>query len=102
MPTAELNTYVRALVQETPPPARGGRAPKIKYVTQADIRPPRFVVFSTGFLEAGYRRFLERKLREKWGFEGTPDRGLGQGPRVPRRGTATRADPPPGGPIGVR
>jgi GTP-binding protein len=72
VPTAELNTYVRALVQETPPPARGGRAPKIKYVTQADIRPPRFVVFSTGFLEAGYRRFLERKLREKFGFAGTP------------------------------
>jgi GTP-binding protein len=72
VPTAELNTYVRALVQETPPPARGGRAPKIKYVTQADVRPPRFVVFSTGFLEAGYRRFLERKLREKWGFGGSP------------------------------
>ncbi len=72
VPTAELNTFIRALVQETPPPPRGGRAPKIKYVTQADIRPPRFVVFSTGFLEAGYRRFLERKLREKWGFEGTP------------------------------
>jgi GTP-binding protein len=72
IPTAELNQYVRQLVQEHPPPARGGRAPKIKYVTQADIRPPRFVVFSTGFLEAGYRRFLERKLREKWGFGGTP------------------------------
>ena len=72
VPTAELNTFVRALVQETPPPARGGRAPKIKYVTQADIRPPRFVVFSTGFLEAGYRRFLERKLREHFDFEGTP------------------------------
>jgi GTPase len=72
VPTAELNTFIRALVQETPPPARGGRAPKIKYVTQADIRPPRFVVFSTGFLEAGYRRFLERKLRERFGFEGSP------------------------------
>ena len=72
VPTSELNSFVRALVQETPPPARGGRAPKIKYVTQADIRPPRFVVFSTGFLEAGYRRFLERKIRERWGFEGTP------------------------------
>jgi GTP-binding protein len=72
VPTAELNTFVRALVQETPPPARGGRAPKIKYVTQADIRPPRFVVFSTGFLEAGYRRFLERKLREHFDFDGTP------------------------------
>jgi GTP-binding protein len=72
VPTAELNTFIRALVQETPPPARGGRAPKIKYVTQADIRPPRFVVFSTGFLEAGYRRFLERRLREQFGFHGTP------------------------------
>jgi GTP-binding protein len=72
VPTAELNAYVRQLVQETPPPARGGRAPKIKYVTQADIRPPRFVVFSTGFLEAGYRRFLERKLRERYGFGGSP------------------------------
>jgi GTP-binding protein len=72
IPTSELNTYVRQLVQETPPPARGGRAPRIKYVTQADVRPPRFVVFSTGFLEAGYRRFLERKLRERYGFGGTP------------------------------
>ncbi|WP_241175958.1 hypothetical protein [Modestobacter sp. KNN46-3] len=72
VPTAELNTSIRALVQETPPPARGGRAPKIKYATQADVRPPRFVVFSTGFLEAGYRRFLERKLREQFGFHGTP------------------------------
>ncbi|WNV77609.1 ribosome biogenesis GTPase Der [Geodermatophilus sp. DSM 44513] len=72
VPTAELNAYVRQLVQETPPPARGGRAPKVKYVTQADVRPPRFVVFSTGFLEAGYRRFLERKIRERWDFSGTP------------------------------
>ncbi|QNG38511.1 ribosome biogenesis GTPase Der [Geodermatophilaceae bacterium NBWT11] len=72
IPTAELNNFIRALVQETPPPPRGGKVSKIKYVTQADVRPPRFVVFSTGFLEAGYRRFLERKLREKWGFEGTP------------------------------
>ena len=72
VPTAELNSYVRALVRETPPPARGGRAPKIKYVTQADVRPPRFVVFSTWFLEAGYRRFLERKLRERFSFHGTP------------------------------
>jgi GTP-binding protein len=72
VPTAELNTFLRQIVQETPPPARGGRAPRIKYVTQADVRPPRFVVFSTGFLEAGYRRFLERKLRERYGFGGSP------------------------------
>ena len=41
-------------------------------MTQADVRPPRFVVFTSGFLEAGYRRFLERKLREQFGFAGTP------------------------------
>jgi GTP-binding protein len=40
--------------------------------TQADVRPPRFVLFTTGFLEAGYRRFIERRLREEFGFTGTP------------------------------
>ena len=35
-------------------------------------RPPTFVLFTSGFLEAGYRRFIERKLREKFGFEGSP------------------------------
>ncbi|MBC6460935.1 hypothetical protein HKK72_24100, partial [Actinomadura sp. HBU206391] len=36
------------------------------------VRPPRFVLFTTGFLEPGYRRFIERRLREEFGFEGTP------------------------------
>ena len=44
------------------------------FATQADTRPPRFVVFATGFLEAGYRRFLERRLREDFDFVGTPIR----------------------------
>ena len=56
----------------TPPPSRGGKLPKVLFATQADICPPRFVVFSSGFLEAGYRRFLERRLREEFGFVGTP------------------------------
>src|SRR3712207_7136490 len=103
VPPAELNPYVRALVQETPPPARGGRAPKIKYVTQADVRPPRFVVFSTGFLEAGYRRFLARQIRERGGFEGTPievsvkgrgGRGRDRGRGGPGGGTADRGREP--------
>ncbi len=72
MPTATLNQWLRTTVDKTPPPPRGGKAPKIRYATQADIRPPRFLVFSTGFLEAGYRRFLERKLREDFGFAGSP------------------------------
>jgi len=72
VPTATLNQWLRSTVDRTPPPPRGGKAPKIRYATQADIRPPRFLVFSTGFLEAGYRRFLERKLREDFGFAGSP------------------------------
>ena len=35
-------------------------------------RPPRFVIFTSQFLEAGYRRFIERRLREEFGFEGSP------------------------------
>ena len=72
VPTGRLNAWVGDLVAATPPPARGGRAPKVLFATQAGIRPPHFVLFTTGFLEAGYRRFLERRLREEFGFEGSP------------------------------
>jgi len=72
VPTATLNQWLRTTVDKTPPPPRGGKAPKIRYATQADIRPPRFLIFATGFLEAGYRRFLERRLREDFGFAGSP------------------------------
>jgi GTP-binding protein len=51
---------------------RGGKQPKILFATQAGIRPPHFVLFSSGFLEAAYRRFVERRLREEFGFEGSP------------------------------
>ena len=57
-----------------PPPVRGGKQPRILFATQATARPPTFVLFTTGFLEAGYRRFLERRLRETFGFEGSPIR----------------------------
>ena len=60
------------VVAATPPPSRGGRAPKVLFATQAGTRPPRFVLFATGFLEAGYRRFLERRLRAEFGFAGSP------------------------------
>jgi len=74
VPTGRLNAWVGDLVAATPPPARGGRAPKVLFATQAGIRPPHFVLFTTGFLEAGYRRFVERRLREEFGFEGSPVR----------------------------
>ena len=51
---------------------RGGKQPKILFATQAGIRPPHFVLFTSGFLQAGYRRFVERRLREEFGFEGSP------------------------------
>jgi GTP-binding protein len=67
-----LNAWLGEVVAATPPPVRGGKQPKILFATQAGTCPPRFVVFTTGFLEAGYRRFLERRLREEFGFAGTP------------------------------
>jgi GTP-binding protein len=70
--TGQLNTFLKELVAATPPPVRGGKQPKILFATQATARPPTFVLFTSGFLEAGYRRFIERKLREKFGFDGSP------------------------------
>jgi GTP-binding protein len=70
--TGQLNTFLKEIVAATPPPVRGGKQPKILFATQATARPPTFVLFTSGFLEAGYRRFIERKLREKFGFEGSP------------------------------
>ena len=70
--TGQLNAFLGRLVAEHPHPLRGGKQPRILFGTQADVRPPRFVLFTSGFLEAGYRRFVERRLREEFGFEGTP------------------------------
>jgi GTP-binding protein len=72
IPTGRLNAFLGELVAAHPHPLRGGKQPRILFATQADTRPPRFVIFATGFLEAGYRRFIERRLRETFGFEGTP------------------------------
>jgi GTPase len=74
VPTGRLNTWLRDVVAATPPPVRGGRQPRILFGTQATARPPTFVLFTTSFLEAGYRRFLERRLRETFGFAGSPIR----------------------------
>ncbi|WP_425426559.1 ribosome biogenesis GTPase Der [Thermocrispum municipale] len=74
VPTGQLNGWLSELVAATPPPVRGGKQPKILFATQASTRPPTVVLFTTGFLEASYRRFLERKLRERFGFVGSPIR----------------------------
>ncbi|MFJ2781997.1 MULTISPECIES: ribosome biogenesis GTPase Der [unclassified Kitasatospora] len=72
IPTARLNAFLGELVAAHPHPIRGGKQPRILFGTQAGTRPPRFVLFASGFLEAGYRRFVERRLREEFGFVGTP------------------------------
>ncbi|MEV4602336.1 ribosome biogenesis GTPase Der [Amycolatopsis sp. NPDC049253] len=74
VPTGQLNGWLSDLIAATPPPVRSGKQPKVLFATQAGIRPPTLVLFTTGFLEAGYRRFIERKFRERFGFEGSPVR----------------------------
>ncbi|WP_018657149.1 ribosome biogenesis GTPase Der [Actinomadura flavalba] len=72
VPTSKLNQFFADLVNSHPHPIRGGKQPRVLFATQAGVRPPRFVLFTTGFLEEGYRRFIERRLREEFGFAGTP------------------------------
>ena len=72
IPTGKLNAFLSELQASNPHPIRGGKQPRILFGTQAASRPPKFVLFATGFIEAGYRRFIIRKLRETYGFEGSP------------------------------
>jgi len=72
VPTGKLNSFLGALIGATPPPVRGGKQPKVYYATQAGIAPPKFVVFTNDWIEPPYRRFIERKFREEFGFEGSP------------------------------
>ena len=72
IPTGKLNALIAEITAEHPHPVRGGKQPRILFGTQASTRPPTFVLFTTGFLDPQYRRFITRRLREVYGFEGTP------------------------------
>jgi len=72
IPTGKFNALVAELTAEHPHPVRGGKQPRILFGTQVSTRPPTFVLFTTGFLDPQYRRFITRRLREIYGFEGTP------------------------------
>lgn len=72
IPTGKLNAFLGQLVAAHPHPVRGGKQPRILFGTQAGSKPARFVLFTTGFLDPAYRRFIERRLRETFGFEGSP------------------------------
>ncbi len=70
--TGQLNSFLGRLVGEHPHPVRSGKQPKVLFGTQATTSPPTFVLFTSGKLDAGYERFIERRLREEFGFVGTP------------------------------
>jgi GTP-binding protein len=72
IPTGKFNAFLAELTAAHPHPVRGGKQPRILFGTQATSRPPTFVVFTTGFLDPGYRRYIIRRLREIYGFEGSP------------------------------
>jgi GTP-binding protein len=72
VPTGRMNAFLAEIVASHPHPVRGGKQPKILFGTQASVAPPVFVLFTSGFLEAGYRRFVERRFREEFGFAGSP------------------------------
>jgi GTP-binding protein len=74
IPTAELNRFIKEMMDGHPPPAKGGRLIKVYYVTQAEGAPPTFVFFSNypRFIDTPYIRFLENRIREEYGFSGTP------------------------------
>jgi GTP-binding protein len=72
VPTGALNAFMGRLVAAHPHPVRGGKQPRVLFATQASSAPPTFVLFTSGLLEASYLRFVERRLREDFGFAGTP------------------------------
>lgn len=83
VPTGELNSFLGRLVGEHPHPVRGGKQPRALFGTQVSTAPPTIVVFTSGRLEDQYLRFVERRLREEYGFTGSPVR-VQQRPRKKR------------------
>jgi GTP-binding protein len=76
VPTPELNRFLQYATERYPPRAKDGKEVKILYMTQNGVAPPRFVVFASNVrgLDRTYSRYLSRRLREEFGFEGTPIR----------------------------
>jgi GTP-binding protein len=74
LPTAVVNSVVRQVVAAHNPPRSGGKRLKILYATQAEVNPPTFVFFvnDAKLIHFSYRRYLENKLRQSFGFVGTP------------------------------
>jgi GTPase len=76
VPTAQLNKFFAEVIEEMPPPLHHGREVRIHYLTQATSRPPTFVLWANtpDGLAPSYKRFLANRLRQRYGFRGTPIR----------------------------
>ena len=74
MPTAQVNSVVQQAVAGHSPPRKGRKQLKVLHATQADVNPPTFVLFvnDAKLVHFSYRRYLENKLRQSFGFTGTP------------------------------
>lgn len=85
VPTAALNRWFDDAMAANPPPAPGGRRIKLRYITQAGTRPPRFVVFGTRLdsLPTSYERYLVKSIRKNLGFEAVPVRVVLKSPKNP-------------------
>ena len=72
--TSELNNHINQILKERPLPVKRGKQLKIQYATQVKSNPPVFKFFMNNpqELPANYRRFIENKLRKKYGFHGVP------------------------------
>nr|WP_226997094.1 ribosome biogenesis GTPase Der [Tessaracoccus aquimaris] len=70
--TGKLNAFLGRLAASHPHPVRGGKQPRILFGTEAHNCPPTFVLFTSGQMDDPYKRFIERRLREDFGFEGSP------------------------------
>jgi GTP-binding protein len=76
LPTATVNSVVQQAVAAHSLPRRGNKQLKIRYATQAEVNPPTFVFFvnDASLVHFSYQRYLENKLRQAFGFAGTPIR----------------------------
>ena len=70
--TGKLNAFLGRITAAHPHPVRGGKQSRIPSGTQAHTSPPMFALFTSGQLDPGYIRFIKRRLREEFGFVGTP------------------------------
>ena len=74
--TGALNRFFEEVLSTHPPPTMNGRSVRLYYVTQAESAPPTFVVVTNepDFVHFSYKRYIENRIRERFGFEGAPIR----------------------------